>query len=59
MSGIDHGLSPILSGIAEDLCSPIEDIEPIATVDVRSGPRSTESQVLGAEGDDMDIRQAK
>jgi hypothetical protein len=59
MGGLDHGLSPILSRIAEDPSCSVEDIEPIATVDVRSGPWSTEGELLRAEGDDMDIGQSK
>jgi hypothetical protein len=59
VGGIDHGLSPILSRTAKDPCSSVEDIEPIATVDIRSGPWSPKSEVLGAEGDDMDITESK
>ena len=51
--------SPVLSGVAEDPRSAVEDIESVATVDIRSGPWSSEGEVLGAEGDDMDIGQSK
>lgn len=59
MGGLDHRLSPILSRVAEDPSSSVEDIEPIATVDVWSGPWSPEGDLLWAERDDMDIGESK
>ncbi len=59
LGGIDHRPSPVLSCITEDPRSAVEDIESVATVDIRSGPWSPEGEVLGAKGDDLDIAESK
>jgi hypothetical protein len=59
MGGLDHRLGPILTGITEDPSGSVEDIEPIATVDVRGGPGSPEGELLRAVRDDLDIGESK
>lgn len=59
VGGTKHHVCPVLSGLAEDPCPPVEHVDSVPAVDVWRLPGCTDRPIFGAERDAHHVREVE